>query len=86
MSDNSIRPEDFLADGVDNVVIKGQQIRKGTVGAFLANIERFENTNNSKQQRNEAMNMLIELAPAIITAGLHKHVIFRNPEIEKLFS
>lgn len=79
-----VKPEDVLADGVDTTHINGKTIRKGTVAAFLANIEIMEDGNASEQIRQGATNMIKELAPAIVTLGLHKHVLFRNPQIEQI--
>jgi len=80
----SIRPEDILPNGIDTTSINGKVLRKGTVAAFLANVDIFENDTASESQKQNAMSMLIELAPAIITVGLHKHVIFKNSQVEKI--
>lgn len=81
---NSVRPEDILADGEDSTSIHGKTIRKGTIAAFLANINVFEHPNTSEKQKNEAFKVMQELAPAVIAAGLHQHVVFKNKEIEQL--
>ncbi len=80
----TIRPEDILADGADTTIINGKVLRKGTVAAFLANIDLLENEHTSEQQKHEALKLLEELAPAIITLGLHHHVIFKNKHVEQL--
>ncbi len=36
------------------------------------------------QQKQEAMKMMRELAPAVIALGLRKHAVFKNPHIEPL--
>ncbi|STY28637.1 Uncharacterised protein [Legionella wadsworthii] len=81
---HSVRPEDILADGVDNASINGKTVRKGTVAAFLANIEIFEKPTSTAQQKLEAMEAIKELAPAVISVGLHQHVVFKNREIEQI--
>lgn len=83
---NLLRPEDILPDGVDTTTINGQLVRKGTIAAFLANADILENPDATEQQRQEAINTLNELAPAVITIGLHKHVIFRNPQVEQILT
>lgn len=80
-----VRPEDILPDGVDSTVMNGQAVRKGTVAAFIANIDILEDTKTSAEQKQSAMQILRELAPAVRTVGLHKHVTFKNPLIEQLF-
>lgn len=78
MTNQAILPEDIIADGVDYAQIKGVPVRKGTVAAFLANIDLLENPNSSIEERNQAMSIMHELAPAIVTIGLHHHVTFNN--------
>lgn len=85
MSNNSsVRPEGVLPDGVDTTSINGKMVRKGTIAAFLANADILENCNANEHQKQEALNMMLELAPAVITIGLHKHVIFKNPQVEQI--
>lgn len=84
MTNNLLRPEDILPNGVDNTTINGKTIRKGTIAAFLANIDCLENANASGQQRQEAINIMKELAPAVVSIGLHKHVVFKNNQVEQI--
>jgi predicted amino acid dehydrogenase len=81
---NAIRPEDILPDGVDSTAIHGKIVRKGTIAAFLANTEILEHPNSTKQQKQEAIEAMKELAPAVIAVGLHRHVVFKNNEIEQI--
>lgn len=81
---HSIRPEDVLPDGVDSTSINGKIVRKGTVAAFLANVEIFEKQDGTVQQKQEAMKAMKELAPGVIAVGLHRHVVFKNREIEQI--
>jgi hypothetical protein len=83
-NNNPVRPEDVLPDGVDATAINGKTVRKGTIAAFLANTDILENLHTTEQQRQEALNMMKELAPAVIAIGLHKHVIFKNSQIEQI--
>ncbi len=85
MANNTpIRPEDILPDGVDSTVINGENVRKGTVAAFLANINILENPQSSEQQKQQAINVMKELAPAVIAIGLHKHVVFKNTQAKQI--
>lgn len=83
-STHPIRPENILPDGVDAAAINGKVVRKGTIAAFLANTDILENPNATSQQKQEAINTMKELAPAVIAIGLHKHVIFKNPQAEEI--
>lgn len=85
MSDyKKITPEDIVADGLDTAIINGKTVRKGSIAAFLANLEIFENPKSSKLQKQTSFEMMQSLADTVITVGLHNHVIFKNPEVEKL--
>lgn len=87
MSDKSaIRPEDILPDGVDAATLNGSTVRKGTVAAFLANIEIIENCSNNETVKQAALNMLKELAPAVLKIGLDKHVIFKNKIVQQILT
>lgn len=81
---NSVKPEDILPDGKDTTIIDGKEIRKGTVAAFLANINILENPSSSVQHKQDAIDKLQELAPSVITVGLHHHVQFKNPQVEQI--
>jgi hypothetical protein len=83
-NNNSVRPEDVLPDGVNTTAINGKTVRKGTIAAFLANTDILENLYTTEQQKQEALNMMKELAPAVIAIGLHKHVIFKNSQVEQI--
>lgn len=79
-----IRPEDILPEEVNQMNVNGVIVRKGTVAAFLANIDRLEDPQLSLAERELVLNTMKELAPAIIAAGLHKHVVFKNPLAEEI--
>lgn len=49
MTNNLIRPENILPDGVDSTFINGKMVRKGTIAAFLANLELLEKKNATEQ-------------------------------------
>ncbi|CAM4478773.1 MAG: hypothetical protein LEGION0403_FIIPPAGN_02449 [Legionella sp.] len=84
MTNNLVRPEDILPNGVDSTFINGKMVRKGTIAAFLANVDLLEKENATEQQRREAINIMKELAPAVISIGLHKHVVFKNNQVEQI--
>lgn len=82
----SITPSDILADGVETTTMSGKTVRKGTIAAFLANIEIFENADSSEQQQQDALAMLKVLAPDVMAIGLTKYVEFKNPTVRALLS
>lgn len=84
LNNKLVRPEDVLPDGVDSAVINGKMVRKGTIAAFLANIAILEDPATTEKQKQEAINLMKALAPAVVAIGLHKHVTFKNPEVEQL--
>ncbi len=84
-NNNPVRPEDILADGVDHTVINGQTVRKGTMGAFLGNIEILEGSTSTEKQKQDAIQMMKELAPSLVAINLHKHAKFNNDQVEKIF-
>lgn len=84
MANTSARPEDILYDGVDSANMNGLMVRKGTIAAFLVNTDILENSNATEQQKQEAISVMKELASAVVAIGLHKHVIFKNPQVEQM--
>ncbi|WP_019217276.1 hypothetical protein [Legionella tunisiensis] len=78
-----IQASDIIPDGADFAQMNGVQVRKGSVAAFLANINLLENAQTAKEKE-EALHALQELAPTIITIGLHNHVIFKNKQVEEI--
>jgi len=84
MTTNAIKPDDILADSENFVELNGLTIRKGSIAAFLKNIDLFEDSNSNEVQKAAALEMIKELAPAIIAAGLHRHARFKNKIIEDI--
>ena len=82
----SVRPEDFMPDDKNIEDIGGREIRKGTMGAFLSNIDIIENFNSTKAEKAEAIKMLKTLAPDMISSSVHKHVIFKNEKVEAILN
>ena len=86
LTNDSVRPEDILPDGVDSTLIDGKAVRKGTIAAFLANVDVLESTSVTEQQKQKAINTMKELAPSVIAIGLHKHVTFKNSQAEQILA
>lgn len=83
MINKGIQASDIIPDGADFAQINGMQIRKGSVAAFLANINLLENSSTTKEKE-DALHVLQELAPTIIAIGLQNHVTFKNKQVEEL--
>lgn len=86
MNKKCISPNDVLADTEDFVELNGLTIRKGSVAAFLKNIDLFEDPTSTEEQKSIAFSMIKKLAPAVIALGLHRHVTFKNKIIEDILS
>lgn len=84
VTNNLARPEDIFPAGADSMLINGKIVRKGTITAFLANVALLEKENITEQQRQETLNLIKELAPGVISSGLHQHVVFKNKQIEQI--
>lgn len=79
----STKPEDILPDDENFADFNGVTIRKGSVAAFLKNIDTLE-TCVSVQDKAAAIEKIKQLAPAIIATGLHRHAQFKNKLIEDI--
>lgn len=83
MSNNQpVRPEDILKDGED--FVSGTTARKGSIAAFMRNIEVIENSDLEKEVHDAAIKIMRELAPVLVEFNFHKHVVFQNPIVQKI--
>lgn len=65
-----MRAEQFLPDAVDQDVINGVMVRKGTVGAFLANARVWGDPATNAAERAVAERDMIDALPALRALGL----------------
>ena len=84
MSKNAVKPEDILADKESFVDLSGVMVRKGSIAAFLKNIDVLEDTQSSETVKSLAVDMIKQLAPAIVASGLSKHAVFRNSTVQEI--
>jgi hypothetical protein len=84
MSAKGIRPDDVLADTENFTNLNGITIRKGSIAAFLKNIDLLEDLHSSSLEKAAALDMIKQLAPAIIASRLHKHAIFKNKVVQEI--
>ena len=79
----AIKPEDVLSDNQDYTMIDGVKVRKGSIAAVMANAAILE-SDASAQEKSGAIEAIKELAPALIVLGVHKHVTFKNSQVQQL--
>ena len=84
MDKMGVKPEDILSEGESFADLNGVRVRKGSIAAFLQNIDLLGNPQALEQQKIDALNMIKQLAPAVVAAGLHKHAIFKNQVVQAL--
>jgi len=80
----SLKPEDILPDDINSTEINGIKVRKGTIGAALANAKILSSKTSTEIEKSNAKEIIKELAPAMIALELHQHVIWKNLEIQKI--
>lgn len=83
MNKKGIRPDDVLPDTESFVNLNGITVRKGSIAAFLKNIDLLEDLHSSEQEKAAALDMIKQLVPVIRASGLHKHVIFKNQIVQE---
>jgi hypothetical protein len=79
-----MRPEEVLPDDVNRGEIDGVSIRKGSVGAFLANARVLADPAASAQDRSTAERDLIALLPALRALGLFDVLAIRDEKLRAL--
>ena len=65
-----MRAEDVLADDTNEATFDGVTVRKGTVGAFLANVRVWSDSTASKDDQLLAEREIIQSLPALKAIGL----------------
>jgi hypothetical protein len=86
MTNKGIKPDDILADNQDFAQLNGVTVRKGSIAAFLKNVDLFEDSNSTESQKAGALDTIKELAPIIIASGLHRHATFKNKVIQDILN
>lgn len=80
----TIRPEDILPNNDNTVILNGTTVRKGTIAATFANAEILLSTSATLEEKVLAKAMIEEFAPHLVALGMHKHVTWKNPEIQMI--
>lgn len=76
-----MRAEDVLADDVNEVKIDGAIVRKGSVGAFLANARLLAPMAADAPERAAIVDDIRDLMPALRALGLFEVFELRDPAL-----
>lgn len=74
-----MQAKDILPDGMDHSEFKGVEVRKGTVGAFLANARVCTDTQASPEAVAAARRDIQDALPALRALGLFDVLDVRDP-------
>jgi len=79
-----MRAEDILPDDRDERNFSGTSVRKGTVGAFLANAKIWRDPKVSVEMRAIAERDMIEALPALRALGLFDEFTTKDEKLRAL--
>lgn len=79
-----MRAEDVLPDHLDQGQFNGVTVRKGTVGAFLANARTWCDPTTPGEQRLQAEQDILQALPALQALGLFEVLQVRDAELARL--
>lgn len=79
-----MRPEDLLPDDRDHVQRAGITVRKGSVGAFLANATILLDADQDAAARNAAERDLLTLLPGLHALGLFDVLVPKDAALRQL--
>ena len=77
-----MRAQDLLPDDSNQLEMKGVNVRKGTIGAFLANARVLRDQNVSAAAHAAAERDIIEALPALRAIGLFEVLQIRDPKLK----
>ncbi|MDF3834320.1 hypothetical protein P3W85_15360 [Cupriavidus basilensis] len=81
-----MKPEALLPDGVDTVQANGLAVRKGSVGALLANWRVLSDARHDDASRAAAEADLLALLPGLAALGLFDVFAARDPRLAALIA
>ncbi|MCA6100082.1 hypothetical protein [Bradyrhizobium australafricanum] len=76
-----MRAKEMMPDDVNQAVINGVNVRKGSVGAFLANARMLAAPETSVEDRQTAERDVIEALPALQALGLFDVLDIRDAHL-----
>ena len=75
---------DILPDDINNATLNGISVRKGTVGAFLANARVWVDPLTPTNERTAAGNDIVDALPALRALGLFDLLEIRDAALQAL--
>jgi hypothetical protein len=84
MANQPVRPEDVLPDGDEGTEFGGEYVRKGSIAAFIANVNALAEVEPSSAQWEAIVEQLRELKPALVRIGVLDVFEIRDPEVRTL--
>lgn len=81
---HGIRPEDILPDDQNTTFVNGINARKGSVAAFLKNIDILENNDSTAEEKEGALYAMRKLTPVLRALNLLHYVSFKNKTAQDL--
>jgi hypothetical protein len=79
-----MKAEDLLPDHVNQADINGVVVRKGTVGAFLANARIWTDRLSSAQGREDAERDIVDALPALRALGIFEVLEIRDAALRSM--
>ncbi|MFI9380500.1 hypothetical protein [Kutzneria sp. NPDC052558] len=79
-----VKPEDVLADGQEYAEFGGVSVRKGSVAAFVGNVQALAEVEPGSAQWTEIVDQMRELKPALERIGVLGVFEIRDPEVRAL--
>jgi hypothetical protein len=79
-----MRAEDLLPEHLDQGQFNGVTVRKGTVGAFIANARVWSHPGTSGEQQRRAEQDILDALPALRALGLFEILEVRDLELRQL--
>ncbi len=79
-----MRAQDILPDHVNTGEFNGVTVRKGTVGAFLANARTLQAEGSTQQARDEARADIVDAVPAMAALGIFDVFEISDPVLREL--
>ncbi|TRX76568.1 hypothetical protein [Pseudomonas mangiferae] len=76
-----MRAHDILPDHLDHIRINGTVVRKGSVGAFLANAAAFSDPTLTDAARQAVLDDIEAALPALRALGLFEVLEIRDPQL-----
>lgn len=79
-----MKAEDLLPDHLNQADINGVVVRKGTVGAFLANARVWSHRRSSAQGRADAERDIVDALPALRALGIFEVLEIRDAALRSM--